>query len=145
MNGPDARAQIAGELYTALERLGADPEFLCTIGSWRDTLDDADVLPMQRDYNTGRPILHWHLAQAGDLEPARRSMFRHGNRGDAAALPWGRRHTHRLLCPGPAAIPSRIRLACGLGQQRGGHDSKCLVPSIAAPSAVVRGRTLPPP
>jgi hypothetical protein len=41
-----------------LERLGADEELLAIVGSWRDTLDDADVLRLLRDHNAGRPILH---------------------------------------------------------------------------------------
>jgi hypothetical protein len=32
----DVRAQIAGELYTTLEQLSADPELLSVVGSWRD-------------------------------------------------------------------------------------------------------------
>lgn len=31
------QAQIAAELYTALERLGADAELLAIVGSWGDT------------------------------------------------------------------------------------------------------------
>jgi hypothetical protein len=41
-----------------VERLGADPERLSIIGSWRDTLDDTEVLRLLRDYNAGRPTLH---------------------------------------------------------------------------------------
>jgi hypothetical protein len=40
----DVRAQIAGELYTTLEQLSADPELLSVVGSWRDTLDDDEIL-----------------------------------------------------------------------------------------------------
>ena len=58
MNGPDVGAQIAGELYTALERLDADAELLAVVGSWHDTLDDADVLSSLRDWNAGRSTLH---------------------------------------------------------------------------------------
>jgi hypothetical protein len=54
----NARAQIVGEIYTALERLDADTELLAIVGSWRDTLDDWEVLSMLRDYNAGRPTLH---------------------------------------------------------------------------------------
>jgi hypothetical protein len=54
----DIRRKIAGEIYTALERLGADPELLAIVGSWRDTLPDAEVLLMLRDWNAGRPMLH---------------------------------------------------------------------------------------
>ena len=54
----DVRARIVGEIYTVLERLDADEELLAIVGSWRDALDDADVLTMLRDYNAGRPTLH---------------------------------------------------------------------------------------
>jgi len=55
---PDLKAQIADEICTALERLGADEELLSVIGSWRDTLDDAEVLTMLRDYNATGKALH---------------------------------------------------------------------------------------
>jgi len=45
---PHITAQIAGEIYTALDRLGADEELLAIGGSSGDTLDDADVLTMLR-------------------------------------------------------------------------------------------------
>jgi hypothetical protein len=54
---PDLRAEIAGELYAALEQLGAEPELLVIAGSWRDMLSDAEVLAMLRDYNAGRMTL----------------------------------------------------------------------------------------
>jgi hypothetical protein len=53
----DTRQKIAAELYAALERLGTDEELLAIVGSWRDTLDDAEVLSMLRDYNAGLPTL----------------------------------------------------------------------------------------
>jgi hypothetical protein len=43
MTRPDIKAQIAGELYAAMERLGADEELLAIVGSWRDTLSNAEV------------------------------------------------------------------------------------------------------
>jgi hypothetical protein len=46
MTAPDLKAQIAREIYIALERLGADEELLAIIGSWRDTLPDAEVLSL---------------------------------------------------------------------------------------------------
>jgi hypothetical protein len=53
----DVKAQIAGEIYVALERVGADAELLAIVGSWCDTLDDAQVLSMLREYNaTGRAL-----------------------------------------------------------------------------------------
>jgi hypothetical protein len=50
-------ALIVGEIYAALERLGADPELLSIVGSWRDTLDDAEVLALLQRYNAmGRAL-----------------------------------------------------------------------------------------
>ena len=47
--GPaNVRAQIVGEIYTALKRLDADDELLAIVGSWRDTLDDREVLVLLR-------------------------------------------------------------------------------------------------
>jgi hypothetical protein len=57
MTGPDLKAQIASEIYAALERLDADTELLAIVGSWRDTLDDAEVLSLLQDWNAGRPTL----------------------------------------------------------------------------------------
>jgi hypothetical protein len=54
----DLKAQIAGELYTALERLDADDEMLAIVGSWRDRLDDAEVLELLQDYNAIGRALH---------------------------------------------------------------------------------------
>jgi hypothetical protein len=42
--GSDVTAQIADEMYTALERLGAGEELLDVVGSWRDALSDAEAL-----------------------------------------------------------------------------------------------------
>lgn len=44
----DIKAQVASELYAAFEVLGADAELLSTVGSWRDTLNEALVLSMLR-------------------------------------------------------------------------------------------------
>jgi hypothetical protein len=54
----DIKAQLAGEVYIALQRLDADEELLSIIGSWRDTLGDATVLELLRDYNAGRMTPH---------------------------------------------------------------------------------------
>jgi hypothetical protein len=47
----DLTALIARELYVALERVCADEELLAIVGSWRDTLSDAEVAAagIQRD------------------------------------------------------------------------------------------------
>ncbi len=42
---------IVGEIYKAMEDLGAPPKLLGIVGSWCDTLDDADVLVMLRLWN----------------------------------------------------------------------------------------------
>jgi hypothetical protein len=54
----DVEAQIARQIFTAFERLGADPEFLSIINSWRDTLDDEEVLWMLKEYNSSGKVLH---------------------------------------------------------------------------------------
>lgn len=46
-------SEIRAEIYTALEKLGADKELLATIGSWGDTLDDREVLELLRMHNAG--------------------------------------------------------------------------------------------
>jgi hypothetical protein len=56
-----ARAEIAREFYTLLKRLGADPGLLAVVGSWRDTLDDAGILALLREYNrTGKVLQQPH-------------------------------------------------------------------------------------
>jgi hypothetical protein len=48
---------IIRQLYVALERLGADPELLSIVGSWRDTINDAEVFALLRRYNsTGKAL-----------------------------------------------------------------------------------------
>jgi hypothetical protein len=54
----DVRAQIAGELYTTLEQLSADPELLSVVGSWRDTLDDDEILEHLKSFNRTGKVLH---------------------------------------------------------------------------------------
>ena len=57
MMPPHLKAQIARELYTAMERLGADPNLLSIIGSYGDTLTDEEVLALLREYNATRWVL----------------------------------------------------------------------------------------
>ena len=45
--------QIRAEIYKAFEKLHADRRLLATIGSWRDTLDDAEVLSVLKMWNAG--------------------------------------------------------------------------------------------
>jgi hypothetical protein len=58
VTGPDLKAQIARQIYIALERLDADPELLSIVGSWADTLGDEEVLSMLREYNGTGKALH---------------------------------------------------------------------------------------
>jgi hypothetical protein len=55
---PDIKADIAAQLYAALERLGADQELLAIVGSMNDTLTDKDVLRMLEEYNRTGKVLH---------------------------------------------------------------------------------------
>ena len=54
---PDLLALLKGadkdRLYDAAEKLGADRYLLGDIGSWGDTMEDADVLEMLREWNEG--------------------------------------------------------------------------------------------
>jgi hypothetical protein len=53
----DLTPQIAGEIYRAMENLDADAELLAIVGSWRDTLDDRDVLSLLKEYNAAGRVL----------------------------------------------------------------------------------------
>jgi hypothetical protein len=50
---PDLNADRQ-KVYIALERLGAGPELLAIVGSWRDTLRAADVVSRSRPDGYGR-------------------------------------------------------------------------------------------
>jgi hypothetical protein len=54
----DLHAEIACAFYIALELLGSDTEPLSIAGSWRDALDDTEVLSVLREYNTTGSVLH---------------------------------------------------------------------------------------
>ena len=51
MTQPRLTAQIARELYIAMERLSADPELLSIVSSYGDTLDDEEILALLREAN----------------------------------------------------------------------------------------------
>ena len=44
-------AQIAREIFIALERLDADEQLLAIIGSWEDTAADDEILVLLKHYN----------------------------------------------------------------------------------------------
>jgi hypothetical protein len=54
----DVRTQIANEFYTTLKQLSADPELLAVVGSWRDTLNDDEILEHLRSFNRTGKVLH---------------------------------------------------------------------------------------
>lgn len=47
--------QIRSEIYLAFARLRADRELLAAIGSWGDTLEDAEVLALLKKCNAEFP------------------------------------------------------------------------------------------
>ena len=51
--------QIRAEIYKAFEGLGADKHLLGIIGSWGDTLDDAEILDVLKTWNSGRYKAEW--------------------------------------------------------------------------------------
>lgn len=57
MTQPEIKAQIAAQLYTTLERLGADEELLAIVGSMNDTLTDKEILRMLEEYNRTGNVL----------------------------------------------------------------------------------------
>jgi len=58
MTQPSLTAQIARELYIAMERLSADPELLSIVSSYGDTLDDEEILALLQEYNATGQVLH---------------------------------------------------------------------------------------
>lgn len=53
--------EIHAEIMTALRTLGADRELLATVGSWGDTLEDAEIL---------RLLKEWNNSAAHNIEPS---------------------------------------------------------------------------
>lgn len=47
----DTQYEILGELANALSALGASGGLLSIVGSWGDTLPEAEILEMLRDWN----------------------------------------------------------------------------------------------
>ncbi|MEA4857086.1 MAG: hypothetical protein AAGU21_01180 [Solidesulfovibrio sp.] len=46
-------SKILTQISKAAENLGADPDLLAGIGSWRDTMDDQETLDYMTAYNNG--------------------------------------------------------------------------------------------
>ncbi len=51
--------EIIGEIYRSLVLLGADSELLGSVGSWKDSLPDSDVLA---------GLQAWNKATAGEIK-----------------------------------------------------------------------------
>jgi hypothetical protein len=68
-----AATMLPRAIYEEMERLGADPYLLAFIGSWGDTLTDAEVLGMLRDWNAGTFTID-RLASTGDVERIRAEL-----------------------------------------------------------------------
>jgi hypothetical protein len=54
--GKDLATEIVHELGKTVAKLGAQSDLLCIIGSFRDTLDDEEVLDMLKDWNADKPM-----------------------------------------------------------------------------------------
>jgi hypothetical protein len=54
----DLTAQIACEFRTVLERLGADADLRAIVGRWGNTLSDAEMLTMLREFNATGKVAH---------------------------------------------------------------------------------------
>lgn len=52
---PPLQAEIVGELYEALRKVGAKSDLLTIVGSWGDTQDDQWVLEALRKWNASQP------------------------------------------------------------------------------------------
>ena len=50
------KSEICAELCRALKYLGADRQLLATVGSWGDTLEDAEVLKLLKEWNDLRQV-----------------------------------------------------------------------------------------
>jgi hypothetical protein len=51
MDKPAIHHAIVREIYTALEKLSAPYKLLAAVGSWGDTLEDAEVLDLLKTWN----------------------------------------------------------------------------------------------
>jgi hypothetical protein len=76
----DVRAQVAGELYTTLEQLLADPELVAAVGSRRDTLNDDEILEHLRSFNRIGKVLHRPQMRRGS------ALELEGRGGDGGSL-----------------------------------------------------------
>jgi hypothetical protein len=64
-DGDRIRALPRAEIYDALDDLGADRYLLAFVGSWGDTMSDADVLEELKRWNRGEPPLDRVIASTG--------------------------------------------------------------------------------
>ena len=57
MTQPHLKAQIAKELYVAVERHGAGTDLLAMIGSYSDTLSDEEIRALLQEHNATGQVL----------------------------------------------------------------------------------------
>jgi hypothetical protein len=54
--GGSAQPATPGEAQRALRGLGLDIDLRSIVDSWQDTLDDAEILQLLRNWNAGLPL-----------------------------------------------------------------------------------------
>ena len=64
-DGARIRTLPRGEIYDAMEDLGADRHLLAAVGSWGDTLSDGEVLASLRRWNRDEPPFDYVIASTG--------------------------------------------------------------------------------
>ncbi len=54
--------KINKQIVLALQKLGADIELLCIVGSYHETQSDSDILEMLEQYNANGSCVHSFIA-----------------------------------------------------------------------------------
>lgn len=62
----DLREKIGAEIVKAVRALGGSVELQSIIGSYGDTLDDAEVLQLLEDYNAGKLAIERLIASTDE-------------------------------------------------------------------------------
>ena len=70
MEKPAIHHSIVREIYTALERLEADPYLLAIIGTWGDGMDDHETLEALKHWNAGTFKVEM-IASSGRIQESR--------------------------------------------------------------------------
>ena len=70
--GGSARPATPNDADRALRDLGADIDLISIVDSWQDTLPDAQILELLRNWNTGVPLFQTVHASAPQEDDAAR-------------------------------------------------------------------------